>query len=65
MVEYTAFGVQQSHLIPLPSLHGGKGCPFPNLVPPDYTVDSESIVGIKLSDSGVVIGYQVDVFTCT
>ena len=26
-------------------------------------VDSESVVGIKSGDSGVVIGYQVDVVT--
>ena len=28
-------------------------------------VNSESVVGIKPGDSGVVIGYQVDEFTCT
>ena len=28
-------------------------------------VDYESAVGIKPPDSGVVIGYQVDEFTCT
>ena len=27
--------------------------------------NSESVVGIKPGDSGVVIGYQVDEFTCT
>ena len=28
-------------------------------------VDSESVMDIKPGDSGVVIGYQVDEFTCT
>ena len=28
-------------------------------------VDSEPVMGIKPGDSGVVIGYQVDEFTCT
>ena len=28
-------------------------------------VDSESVMGIKPGDSGVVIGYQVDAFTHT
>ena len=51
--------------IPLPSLHGGKGSSFPGLVPSDDMVDSESVMGVKPGDSGVVIGYQVDDFTCT
>ena len=32
-------------------------------MPSDDTVDSESVMGIKPGDSGVVIGYQVDEFT--
>ena len=28
-------------------------------------VDSESVMGIKAGDSGVLIRYQVDEFTCT
>ena len=38
---------------------------FPGLVPSNDTVDSEFVVGIKPSDSGVVIVYQVDGFTHT
>ena len=34
-------------------------------MPSDDAVDSDSVVGIKPGDSGVVIGYQVDEFTCT
>ena len=52
----------ESHLIPLPSLHGGERSSVPGLVPSDDTVDSESMVDIKPGDSGVVIGYQVDEF---
>ena len=52
-------------MIPLPSPHDGEGSSFPGLVPSDDMVDSESVKGIKPGDSGVVIGYQVDEFTCT
>ena len=55
----------ESHLIPLPSLHDGEGSSFPGLVPSDAMVDSESVMSIKPGDSSVVIGYQVDEFTCT
>ena len=55
----------ESHLIPLPSLHDGDGSSFPGLVPSDNAVNSESVMGVKPGDSGVVIGYQVDEFTCT
>ena len=65
MVGHTALGAWQSHLIPLPSLHDGKGSSFPVLVPSDDMVNSESVMGIKPGDSGVVIGYQIDEFTCT
>ena len=34
-------------------------------MPSDDTVDSESVMGVKPGDSGMVIGYQVDEFTCT
>ena len=34
-------------------------------MPSDDTVNSESVTGIKPGDSGVVIGYQVNEFTCT
>ena len=53
----------ECHPIPLPSLHDGKGS-FSGLVPSDDMVDSESVMGIKPGDSSVVIGYQVDEFTC-
>ena len=55
----------ESHLIPLPSLHDGEGPSFPGFVPSDDVVDSDSVMGIKPGDSGVVIGYQVDEFTHT
>ena len=38
---------------------------FPGLVPSYDMVNSESVVGIKPGDYGVVIGYQVDEFTHT
>ena len=55
----------ESHPIPLPYLLGGEGSSFSCLAPSNDTVDSESVMGIKPGDSGVVIGYQVDEFTCT
>ena len=57
MVAHTAFGAQQSHPIPPPSLNGREGSSFPGCSPLDDKVDSESVVGIKPGDSGVVIGY--------
>ena len=62
---YTLGGSTESHPIPLPSLHDGEVSSFPGLVPSDDVVDSESVMGIKPVDSSVVIGYQVDEFTCT
>ena len=62
---YSFGGLTESHPIHLPSLHGGEGSCFPGLVPSVHTVDSESAIGIKPGDSGVVIGYQVDEFTHT
>ena len=55
----------ESHLIPLPSLHGREGSSFPGLVPSDDVGDSESVMGIKPGDSDLVIGYEVDEFTHT
>ena len=55
----------ESHPIPPPSLHDGEWSSFPGLVPSDDAVNSDSVVGIKPGDSGVLIGYQVDEFTCT
>ena len=62
---YILGGSIESHPIPLPSLHDGEGSSFPGLVPSDDAVNSDSVMGIKHSDSGVVIGYQIDEFTCT
>ena len=62
---YSLGGSVESHLIPLPSLHDRERSSFPRLVPSDDRVDSESVMGIKPGDSGVVIGYQVDEFTHT
>ena len=41
----------------------GKGLLF-KVVFSNDTVNSKSVVGVKPGDSGVVIGYQVDEFTC-
>ena len=65
MVGHTALGPWQSHQIPPPSLHGGEGPSFPDWVPPDDTVNSDSLVGMQFSDSGMVIRYQDDEFTHT
>ena len=62
---YSLGGSLESHPMPLPFLHDGEGSSFPGLVPSDDMVNSESVMGIKPGDSGVVIGYQVDEFTCT
>ena len=43
----------------------GRGSSVPGFVPSDDTVDSESVMSIKLGDSGVVIEYQADEFTHT
>ena len=45
---------------PLPSLHGREGSPFLGCVPLNDKVNSESVVGVKPPDSGVVIEFQVD-----
>ena len=55
----------ESHLIPPPFLHDGKGSSFPGLVPSDDMDNSESVMGIKPGDFGMVIVYQVDEFTHT
>ena len=62
---YSFGGLAESHLIPLSSLHGGQGFSFPGLVPSNDMVNSESVMGVKPADSGVVIGYQVDESTHT
>ena len=50
---------------PPPSLHGREGYSLPGVVPPNCTVKSKLVVGIKPGDSGVVIGCQVDEYTRT
>ena len=62
---YSFGGLAESQLIPPPSLHGGEGSSFPGFVPSSDTVDSESVIGIKPGDFGMVMGYQVDEFTHT
>ena len=62
---YSLGGSLESHLIPPPLLHAGEGSSFPGLVPSDDVVNPDSVLAIKPGDSGVVIGYQVDEFTCT
>ena len=62
---YSLGGSIESHLIPPPLLHAGEGSSFPGLVPSDDVVNPDSVMAIKPGDSGVVIGYQVDEFTCT
>ena len=42
-----------SHSIPPPSLHGGEESPFHGSAPPNDTVNSEYVAGIKPRDSGV------------
>ena len=53
---YSFGGLAESNLIPPPSLHGGEGSSVSGLVPSDDTVNSESVLGIKPGDCGVVIG---------
>ena len=62
---YGLGGSIESHPIPPPSLCDGEGSSFPGLVPSYDAVNSDSVMGVKPGDSGVVIGYQVDEFTCT
>ena len=65
MVGHTAVEVQQrvTQSLHLPFMLGRIF--FPGLVPPNDKIDSESVAGIQPSDYGMVIGYQVDEFTCT
>ena len=37
---------------------------LPCFLPPDYMIDSESVVDVKPGDSGMVFGDQGDEFTC-
>ena len=63
--EYNSGDSAECHPIPPPSPHGGEGSSFSGCVPPDGMANSQSVVDIKPSDSGVVIGYQVDECTHT
>ena len=65
MVGYTGLGTWQSQPNPLPSLYGREGSSLSWCVPPNDMFDSKSVVGIKLGDSRVENGYQVDEFTYT
>ena len=58
-MKHTALGVWQrvTQSLHLPCIVG-EGSSFPGLVPSDDMVNSESVVGIKPGDSGVVIGYR-------
>ena len=38
---------------------------LPLFIQPSNTVNSKYVVGVKPGDSGVMIGYQVDVFSST
>ena len=51
--------------MPAPSLHGQEKSSFVHCASSGYTVDSESVVGIKPDDFGMVVEYQVDEFTHT
>ena len=62
---YSLGGSTESHLIPPPSLHDGEGSSFPGLVLSDDVVNSDSVMGVKPDDSGVVIGYQANEFAHT
>ena len=62
MVEHTALGTWQNHLIPLSSLYSKEGSSFPGCVPPDNMFNSESVVGVKPGGLGMVIVYQADEF---
>ena len=62
---YSSGELAASHPITLSSLHGREGSSFPDLAPPNDTVNSELVLGMKPSDSVVIIGYQVDEFTHT
>ena len=55
----------ESHTITPPSLHGSEGSSFLTFIPSDDMVNSKFVGSIKPDDSGVVIGYWFDEFTCT
>ena len=62
---YSFGGSAGIHPILLPSLHGGEGSSFPGILLSNDMVNSKSVVGIKLGNSGLVIMYHVDEFIHT
>ena len=62
-IQLWGLGKESPHPSTFPAWWGGVFCS--RFVPSDDTVNSESVMGIKPGDSGVVIGYQVDEFTHT
>ena len=58
-------GLAESHLIPLPSLHGRKGSSSLGRAPHNDIINFKSVVGIKPGDSDMMIRYHVDEYTCT
>ena len=62
-VAYTFWGSVESHVIPLPSLHGREGSSHPGFSLSIDRVDCKSLISIKPGDSGAVIGCQVEEFT--
>ena len=65
MIGHTVLRAWQGHPIPPPSLPGGEGSSFPGCVTPDDMVSSKSVMGVTPGNFAVVIGCQVDEFTCT
>ena len=64
MVGHTALGSWQSHPIPFPSYMVERGLLFQVVFHP-MAWSPLNLVGVKPGDFGVVIGCQVDDFTCT
>ena len=62
---YTTWGLSKESLNPSTFITWWGGIFFSGSVPPDSMMNSESVVNIKASDPGVVIGYQVGTFTHT
>ena len=50
---YSSGNMAESHLIYPPSLHAGQGYLFAGGVPPNDTLNSKSVVGVKPGDSDV------------
>ena len=60
---HTLWGLRREFPHPYAFVTWWEGSSFPGLVPPDDTVSSESVVGVKPGDCSVVIGYQIEAFT--